>query len=69
MHNAILKYRPAIKEALYKDFKKHPSEVDVTEIYPITSELKHAQKKINRWMQNHSVKTPIALLGSSSYIK
>jgi len=36
-HKAVLKYRPQIKEALYKDYRKHPSEVDLTEIYPITS--------------------------------
>lgn len=33
----ILKYRKEIQEALYKDFKKHPLEVDIAEIYKITS--------------------------------
>lgn len=69
LHNAILKYRPKIKEALHKDFRKHPSEVDLTEIYPITSELKHAKRKLRQWMSNQRVGTPLAMLGSSSYIK
>ncbi|MEN0047781.1 MAG: aldehyde dehydrogenase family protein [Bacteroidota bacterium] len=69
LHNTILEYRPKIKEALYKDFRKHPSEVDLTEIYPITSELKNVKRKIRRWMADRAVGTPIALLGSSSYIK
>lgn len=67
-HKAVLKYRPAIKEALYKDFKKHPSEVDLTEIYPVTSEIKHTISNLYQWMDKQKVDTPIALMGSSSYI-
>ncbi|MEL6675066.1 MAG: aldehyde dehydrogenase family protein [Bacteroidota bacterium] len=69
LHKTILEYRPRIKEALYNDYRKHPSEVDLTEIYPITSEIKHAKKKLRAWMANRRVSTPLALLGSSSYIK
>ena len=68
-HKAILKYRPQIKEALFKDFHKHPSEVDLTEIYPVTSELKHTKSNIRSWMRPQHVDTPIALLGSSSHIR
>ena len=67
-HKAILKYRPEIKEALYNDFRKHPSEVDLTEIYPITSEIKHTKSHLRGWMDKQSVRTPLALLGSSSYV-
>jgi len=65
----IMKYRPEIKEALYNDYKKHPSEVDLTEIYPITSEIKHARSHLSHWMGRHGVPTPLSLMGSSSYIK
>jgi len=69
LHKAVLKYRPEIKEALYKDYRKHPSEVDLTEVYPVTSEIKHAKSHIRKWMRNHSVSTPLALMGSSSKLK
>ncbi|MFK7774949.1 MAG: aldehyde dehydrogenase family protein [Saprospiraceae bacterium] len=69
LHQAVLKYRPEIKEALFKDYRKHPSEVDLSEIYPVTSEIKDAKSNINRWMKSKSVSTPIALMGSSSHIK
>ena len=69
LHDAVMKYRPQIKDALYKDYRKHPSEVDLTEIYPVTSEIKHAKSKIHRWMSRHSVNTPLAMMGSSSHIK
>lgn len=68
-HQAIEKYRPEIKIALNKDYGKHPSEVDLTEIYPITSEIKHAKRKLRSWMGRHRVHTPIAMLGSSSHIR
>lgn len=69
LHQAVLKYRQEIKEALFKDYRKHPSEVDLTEIYPVTSEIKHAKSHLARWMNKHRAATPISMLGSSSYIK
>ncbi|MFT6882543.1 MAG: aldehyde dehydrogenase (NAD+) [Marinoscillum sp.] len=69
LHEVIEKYRPQIKEALYNDYRKHPSEVDITEVYPITSEIKHARSKLGSWMRKKRVSTPIALLGSSSYVR
>ncbi len=68
LHQAVLSYRAQIKEALYKDYRKHPSEVDLTEIYPVTSELKDAKSNIRRWMNGRAVSTPLAMLGSSSKI-
>ncbi len=65
----MLKYRPQIKEALYNDYRKHPTEVDLTEIYPITSEIKHTRSKLASWMRNHRVATPLALMGSSSHVR
>ena len=66
---AVMAARPQIKEAMFKDFKKHPSEVDLTDVYPVTSELKHAIRNLSNWLGKHSVQTPLALVGSSSYIK
>ncbi len=68
LRDAVLDNREAIKEALYKDFRKHPSEVDMTEVYVITSEIKHAIANLRRWMRPQHVETPISLMGSSSWI-
>ena len=65
---AVMKYRPEIKEALYNDFRKHPSEVDLTEVYPVTSEIKHAISHLSEWMAKETVPTSLTLKGSSSYI-
>jgi len=65
---ATLNYRTKIQEALYKDYRKHPSEVDITEIYTITSDVKHTKSHLSKWMRPHKVSTPMSQLGTSSYI-
>lgn len=69
LQNAVNSYRQEIKEALYNDYRKHPSEVDLTEIYPVTSEIKDARRHLRSWMRGERVKTPLAMMGSSSQIK
>lgn len=68
LHQAVLKYRDEIRSALYKDFKKHPSEVDLVEIFPVTSAIKHTRAHLAKWMRPKKVATPMAQLGSSSCI-
>lgn len=62
-------YKDEIREALYNDFKKPFAETDLTEIYQIIGEIKHAKKYLKFWMSNYKVKTPLALLGTSSWYK
>lgn len=68
-HEVILKYKGEIRDALQRDYGKHPSEVDLSEIYPVTSEIKHALGSLKKWMGSNSRSTPLALLGASSMIK
>jgi aldehyde dehydrogenase (NAD+) len=68
LHEAVLKYRTEIQQALYDDFRKHPSEVDLLEIYKVTSDLKHTKAHLSRWMKPQRVATPLSQLGSRSYI-
>ena len=65
----IINYSGEIKKALFKDFKKNPSEVDITEIFPVTSEINHTINNLSKWMRDEPVGTPITLIGSRSYIK
>ncbi len=65
----VIRYRDEIKTALYNDFRKHPSEADLTEVYAITTEIKHTCRHLRKWMRDEEVGTPLALKGSSSYIK
>jgi len=62
-------FKQDIREALYKDFKKPHLETDLTEIYPIIDEIKFVSKNLKSWLSRQNVNTPIALLGSSSWIR
>jgi len=66
---AILARRDDIRKALHDDFRKHASEVDLTEIFPVTSEIKHACRHLSKWMRPHKVSTPLTLLGGRSYVR
>jgi len=65
----ILEHRTEIKNALNEDFGKNGSEVDLTEIFPVVSELNHCINNLKKWVKRKYVKTPITLIGSKSYIK
>ena len=64
----VLKYRTEIQEAGYADFKKAPAEVDLTEVYVMTTELKHTISNFNSWMNPKRVAVPLTQWGTSSTI-
>lgn len=61
-------YREAIREAELKDLGKPVAEVDLTEIFPVVSEAKHAISHLPYWVEKQPVETPLSLLGSKSWI-
>lgn len=66
---AIYAHRENFHKAMWLDFHKPAAEVDITEIYPVVSEIKFAIKNLKKWMRTKKVGTPMAMLGSSSYVK
>ncbi len=67
--NWIYQNRPAIQQALYNDFRKPPAETDLTEIYVVISEIKHAIRHLRRWMKPHRVPPTRALLTTRAWIR
>jgi aldehyde dehydrogenase (NAD+) len=65
---AVMSYRPQFKEAMWQDFRKPAVEVDISEVFVVTSEIKHAIRNLKYWMKPKGVQTPTALIGSSSFI-
>ncbi len=61
-------YKEDIRKACYKDLHKSIFEVDMTEIYPVLTEARHAIKYLKSWMSKEKVSTPLALTGSSSWV-
>ncbi len=64
-----IEYRQKIREACFKDLGKASAEADLTEVFSVVSEAKHAIRHLKSWMKPHKVSTPLSLLGSSSWIK
>lgn len=60
-------YRNQIIDALLKDLNKPKVETELTEIYQIIADIKHAKKHLRQWMRKQRVETPLSMLGSSSY--
>lgn len=60
-------YREQIKEALQKDLGKPVVESELTEVYQILGDIKHTKQYLHKWMRKQKAKTPLSMLGSSSY--
>lgn len=60
--------RIALHDAMWQDFRKPPAEVDLTELYTVTSEIDFTIKRLAAWMRAKRVNTPITMLGARSEI-
>ena len=68
LRTAILARQQAIRDAMFADFRKSPTEVDLTEILPTLVELKDAIRSLPGWMSPQRVPTPLSLVGTRSAI-
>ncbi|MBB6463800.1 aldehyde dehydrogenase family protein [Flammeovirga kamogawensis] len=68
LEHYILDHREEIHEAIYKDLKKNPVEVDTSEILTIVGLIRHTKKHLKSWMKPNKVSTPLSMLGTSSYV-
>ncbi|MEB2784501.1 aldehyde dehydrogenase family protein [Algoriphagus persicinus] len=57
-----------IRNALKNDFSKPEPETNLSEIYPVTSEINHVIKNLKKWMNPKSVSTPLPMMGTSGKI-
>ena len=69
LHRTILKYRNDIKTAMFSDLGKSSTEVDITEVGVINSEIRHCIRHLRSWMTPKRVGTPLALIGTRSEIQ
>ncbi|HEY3806956.1 MAG TPA: aldehyde dehydrogenase family protein [Kofleriaceae bacterium] len=65
---AIRTREPAIRKAMFDDFRKSPTEVDITETYAALVEIKDAIHNVAGWMRPRRVPTPMSLAGTKSEI-
>jgi aldehyde dehydrogenase (NAD+) len=68
-HDTMLARGDEIRAAMWEDYRKPAAEVDLSEIYPVVSEARHAIRRLRRWMKPKRVGTRLALMGSRSWIR
>ncbi|MFZ2490079.1 MAG: aldehyde dehydrogenase family protein [Thermoanaerobaculia bacterium] len=66
--DVVMKDRGEIRAAMWADYRKPAAEVDLSEIYPVVSEAKHAIRHLRSWMKPKRVSTRIAFIGTKSTI-
>lgn len=70
---SILKYielnTEKIQNAIFSDFKKHPTEVLISEIMIVKGEINHLIKHIAEWVEPQQVSTPLTMMGSSAWVQ
>lgn len=59
---------PRIRLALKEDFKKHPTETDLSEIYPVTAAIKHTIKNLKAWMAPKKIAPGFSMTGTKAKI-
>ena len=64
----VLNSQSQICEAVYKDLRKSSEETKLTEIFAVTTEIRHAIRNIGKWMRPKRVKTPLAFFGSTNKV-
>lgn len=66
---ALMRYQQELRDAMWADFRKPATEVDLSEIYPVTSEIRFAIRNLRRWMAPRPAGTPLVLFGGRSYVQ
>lgn len=69
IRDAIFERRGELHQAIYDDYRKNPSEIDLTEVYPTVSEINGMIRHLPKWMKPKKVGTPLVLLGTRSEIR
>ncbi len=65
----IINNKLAIRNAIYKDFRKPAVDVDLTEIFTSLSEIRYAIKHLKKWTKPRRVRRTMALVTTRSWVQ
>lgn len=69
LEHFLLKNREKIGEAVYLDFKKSSTESDISELYPVLTEIRHTLSNLDQWVKPQKIDAPITYLGTRSEVQ
>jgi aldehyde dehydrogenase (NAD+) len=61
-------HKKEIQDSLFQDFKKPPLETDLSEIFPVISEIKHAIKNLRKWRKPMKISSTWTMLGTKGFV-
>jgi aldehyde dehydrogenase (NAD+) len=64
----ILSNRQRVGEAVHADIKKPYAEIDLSEVYPVTAEVRNVLNNLDDWAQAEPIDPPLTYLGTRSEI-
>ncbi|HRI59996.1 MAG TPA: aldehyde dehydrogenase family protein, partial [Saprospiraceae bacterium] len=68
LHDAMLRYRREVGQAVRQDLGKSETETNLSELGVVNGEIRHAIRNLRSWMAPKQVSTPMVLFGTSSEI-
>ena len=69
IQNWIKNHQSDIQQVMYDDFRKPSAEVSIGELMALNAEIKHTIGHLKQWMKPQSLPTPMALIGTKSYLR
>ena len=69
LREAVMAHQAEIHEAAYKDFRKPPNEVDLTEVLPVIADVNHTKRHLKKWMKPRGVMPTQMMMGTKAYIQ
>lgn len=69
IENWLLANRQDIIAAVRADFHRPDTEIEISEVMPVLSEVRHALKELDRWARPRLVDAPLHYLGTRTYIR
>ena len=65
----ILKNKHKVSDAVFKDFKKPQAESDISEVYPVLTEIRHTLAHLSDWAKPQKIDAPLTYLGTRSEVR
>jgi aldehyde dehydrogenase (NAD+) len=65
----LLRNKHRISEAVYKDFRKPQTESDISEVYPVLTEIRHTLAHLSAWAKPQKIDAPLTFLGTRSEVR
>ncbi|MCI0604748.1 aldehyde dehydrogenase family protein [bacterium] len=69
LQDKILANQSLIETALRQDLRKAPQETGLSELYPVLSEIRHACKHLQKWMEPRPLKNPLVFFRANASIR